>query len=248
MIAVPLLVFGLGIPAREAVGISLAAVGATALAGFLHRWKLGQVDIRTGLLFAGAGMLGAPLGTWIASWIPETLLMLMFSLVMVVVAVRLWRRAPPPAETVDSREQSSDATGSLCHRGPGDNLILSSRCAMSLAVVGVFTGIFSGMFGVGGGIVIIPALVLFSRMPMQRAIGSSLMIIALVSAAGVASFLLAGRAISPGITLFFVAGGMAGLFAGQRIGSRLSAVALQRVFASAMLAMASWIAYRNLYV
>ncbi len=61
--AVPLLVYGLSVPTREAVGISLAAVGATSLVGFLHHWQLGQVEIRTGLLFAMAGMLGAPIGS-----------------------------------------------------------------------------------------------------------------------------------------------------------------------------------------
>ena len=73
--AVPLLVYGLGVDPREAIAISLAAVGATSLVGFLHRWKLGQVEIRTGLLFAVAGMVGAPVGTWIAGFLPETVLL-----------------------------------------------------------------------------------------------------------------------------------------------------------------------------
>ena len=73
--AVPLLVYGLGVPAREAVAISLAAVGATSFVGFLHRWKLGEVELRTGLLFAIAGMVGAPVGTWIAGFLPEAVLL-----------------------------------------------------------------------------------------------------------------------------------------------------------------------------
>src|SRR6188768_726228 len=81
--AVPLLVYGLGVDAREAVAISLAAVGATSFVGFLHRWKLDEVELRTGLLFAIAGMLGAPVGTWIASLIPESTLLLLFAGLMV---------------------------------------------------------------------------------------------------------------------------------------------------------------------
>lgn len=244
--AVPLLVYGLGIPTREAVGISLAAVGATSFVGFLHRWKLGQVEIRTGLLFAVAGMLGAPAGTWIASLLPETLLLLLFAGLMVIVAVRLWQQASrplgefqscPPADAQDSPTCQRDATGAL---------ILNSRCAVLLLIVGVLTGVLSGVFGVGGGFVIVPALVLFSGMSIHHAVGTSLMVIALVSVSGVASQLWAGRDISPAVTVLFVCGGIGGLFAGQQIGRRLSGPALQKVFVVAILAVAAFVILSNL--
>ena len=69
-LGVPLLVYGLGLGTREAVAISLAAVGITSLIGFFHRWRTGQVEIPTGLLFAVAGMLGAPIGSSVATNIP----------------------------------------------------------------------------------------------------------------------------------------------------------------------------------
>ena len=93
---------------------------------------------------------------------------------------------------------------------------------MLLLIVGVLTGVLSGIFGVGGGFVIVPALVLFSSMSIHRAVGTSLMVIALVSASGVTSQLWAGNAISPLVTGLFVLGGIGGLFAGQRIGRQLS--------------------------
>jgi uncharacterized membrane protein YfcA len=83
--AVPLLVYGLSIEPRQAVGISLAAVGATSLAGFLGRWKAGQVEIQTGLIFAIAGMIGAPIGSWLSARIPAALLLTLFALLMLVV-------------------------------------------------------------------------------------------------------------------------------------------------------------------
>ena len=77
--AVPLLVYGLGIAPREAVGISLASVGGTALSGAISRWRQGQVEVRTGIIFAVGGMAGAPLGTWLSKRMPESTLMILFS-------------------------------------------------------------------------------------------------------------------------------------------------------------------------
>ena len=68
--AVPMLAYGMGLPARESVTISLVSVGFTSFIGFLRKWRKGEAEIRTGLLFAAAGMIGAPIGTWIAGRIP----------------------------------------------------------------------------------------------------------------------------------------------------------------------------------
>lgn len=244
--AVPLLVYGLGVDAREAIAISLAAVGATSLVGFLHRWKLGQVEIRTGLLFAVAGMVGAPVGTWIAGFLPETVLLLSFAGLMVIVAVRLWQQASHPFLPGPACPTPEHMDGPTCQRDAAGVLILNSRCAVLLLIVGVLTGVLSGVFGVGGGFVIVPALVLFSGMSIHRAAGTSLMVIALVSVSGVASQLWAGRAIAPVVTALFVFGGIAGLFAGQQIGRRLSGPSLQKVFVVAILAVAVFVIIRNL--
>jgi uncharacterized membrane protein YfcA len=136
--------------------------------------------------------------------------------------------------------------GPTCQRDAAGVLILNSRCAVLLLIVGVLTGVLSGIFGVGGGFVIVPALVLFSGMSIHRAVGTSLMVIALVSVSGVASQLWAGHAISPVVTVLFVIGGIAGLFAGQQIGRRLSGPALQKVFVIAILAVAVFVIVRNL--
>lgn len=247
--AVPLLVYGLGMDAREAIVISLAAVGATSLVGFLHRWNLGQVEIRTGLLFAVAGMLGAPAGTWIAGFLTETVLLLSFASLMVFVAVRLWQQASHPVpQMLAGRDCPAPerTDGPACQRDAAGVLILTSRCAVLLLIVGLLTGVISGLFGVGGGFVIVPALVLFSGMSIQRAVGTSLMVIALVSVSGVASQLWAGRAIPPVLTALFIIGGIVGLFAGQRIGRRLSGPVLQKVFVIAILAVAVFVIVRSL--
>lgn len=241
--AVPLLVYGLGTPPQEAVGVSLAAVGATSLVGFLHRWRLGQVEVRTGLLFAVAGMLGAPFGSWIANLLPDPLLLLLFAGLMVIVAIRLWQQASRPVATKDAELERD---GPACQRDSAGALVLTSRCALLLLIVGLLTGVLSGLFGVGGGFVIVPALVLFSGMPIHHAVGTSLLVIALVSVSGVTAHLWGGRAIPPLVTLAFVGGGVAGLFAGQRVGLRLSGPTLQKVFAIAILLVAAYVVLRNI--
>lgn len=94
--AVPLRVYRIGIDAREAVVVSRAVAGAMSVVGFLHRWKLGQVEIRTGLLFAFTGMVGAPIGTWIAGFLTESALLLSFAGLMVIIAWRLWQTVSQP--------------------------------------------------------------------------------------------------------------------------------------------------------
>ncbi|MEY4180775.1 MAG: hypothetical protein RLY70_4349 [Planctomycetota bacterium] len=244
--AVPLLVYGLNMAPRQAVAISLAAVGATSFVGFYHRWRLGEVELRTGLLFAFAGMVGAPVGAWLARLIPESILLLAFAGMMVLVAVRLWRQASHPILPQAACPTPAQSDGPTCQRDATGTLILTSRCAVLLLIVGVFTGLLSGLFGVGGGFVIVPALVLFSRMSIHRAVGTSLMVIALVSVSGVAAQAWAGQAIEPVVTSLFVVGGIAGLFAGQRIGHRLSGSALQKVFVVAILAVAGFVIIRNI--
>jgi len=243
--AIPLLVYGLHVPTREAVGISLMATGATSLVGFLYRWKLGEIEVRTGLLFAVAGMLGAPVGTWIAGFLPETVVLLSFAGLMVIVAVKLWQQAAHPVLRVTACSTLEHVDEPTCQRDLTGLLILNSRCAMLLVVVGVLTGVLSGVFGVGGGFIIVPALVLFSGMPIQRAVGTSLLVITLVSVSGVTSQLWSGRDVSLDITSWFVTGGISGLIIGQRISHRLPGSLLQKIFAIAILAVAAFIVIRN---
>lgn len=242
--AVPLLVYGLGIDPREAVGASLVTVGATALVGFLQRWRVGLVELRTGLLFAVAGMATAPLGSWLATQISETLLLVLFALLMLFVAVRMWRKADVPAER-NVVLAPADESGPVCRRDPRGELHWNSRCALLLAAAGLGTGLLTGLFGVGGGFIIVPALVLFSGMGMRRAVGTSLMVIALVSASGTASLVATGRTIPWSIVGWFVAGSLAGLGGGSLLTSYIGGPKLQRVFAAAILFVAVFVIARN---
>ena len=157
--AVPLLVYGLAVRPREAIGVSLAAVGATALVGCLRRLARGEVEVRTGLIFAVAGMLGAPAGSWLGGRVPEAVL-----LALVRRADGRWspcgcgrrRRAGPrrPGAVRATLDPSpADERGPACRRDPSGRLRLTSRCFAVLVVAGLAAGVLSGLFGVGGGFV-----------------------------------------------------------------------------------------------
>jgi uncharacterized membrane protein YfcA len=184
--AVPLLVYGLGVPPREAIVVSLVVVALTALVGFIQRALRGTVEFPTAFLFGVAGMVAAPLGAGLATLIPEWLLLLLFAMLMGVIAARMWLKASG-AGSSGVCIPTDDNSGPHCKRDPEGKLRITSRCAGLLAVVGLATGVLTSLFGVGGGFLIVPALVTFSGMGMQRAVGTSLLVIALVSIAGLVS-------------------------------------------------------------
>ena len=122
---------------------------------------------------------------------------------------------------------------------------MSGRCRLMLLGLGLLTGALAGLFGVGGGFVIVPALVLFSGMDIRRAVATSLLVVALVSTSGVASYVLAGRSIDLTIGAAFVAGGVAGMFLGTVWGRRIAGPTLQRVFAAAMVLVGVFVVSRS---
>jgi uncharacterized protein len=242
--AVPILIYGLGVPAREAVGISLLTVGSTALVGFLQRARRGLVEFPTGLLFALAGMIGAPFGAKLADFIPEPVLLTLFAGLMLLIAVRMWLKAQEKSANLPIID--TDNAGPTCRRDPEGRLRLTSQCAMLLGVVGLSTGILTGMFGVGGGFIIVPALVSFACMGMQRAIGTSLLIITLVSLSGATSHIIAGKELSLQTAGLFTSGSLVGLFIGSWLAQRMAGPTLQRVFAISIILVATYVIFRTL--
>lgn len=240
--AVPLLVYGLGVPAREAVGVSLLTVGSTSLVGFLQRARRGLVEFPTGLLFAIAGMIGAPVGSWLADQIPEIVLLGLFALLMLVIAARMWHKAGDQAARLPII--MDDRAGPTCQRDPEGKLRLTSQCALLLGFVGLGAGLLSGLFGVGGGFIIVPALVMFSGMGVQRAIGTSLLVITLISVSGTTNHLLIGKDLSFATAGMFTAGSIAGLFAGSMLAQRLAGPILQKNFAAAIIVVAIYVIFR----
>lgn len=233
--AVPLLIFGLNTGVREAVGISLAAVGSTALFGAFMRWKSGDLDLRRGLTFALSGMLGAPLGTWFGSMLPERLTLQAFAVLMVMVGVRMWQ-----AQKVKAVSSSAN----LPVEKSEPLVILSSR-GLYFLFTGLSVGILSGVFGVGGGFIIVPALVIVGGMSMHRAVATSLLVIALICLSGVTSYFIAGDAIPVKLSALFVAGGMAGMLGGNWLRTRMSGSTLKKIFAAGMWLVAAYVLIKS---
>jgi len=245
--AVPLLVYGLAIAPREAIGISLASVGGTALFGAVPRLARGEVELRTGLLLAIAGMVGAPAGAYLSKLVPEQVLLVLFALLMFVVAYRMWSKAKNPkiASGVCVTESEPERDRSACQRDEDGKLRLTSKCARLIVLVGLLTGVLAGLFGVGGGFVIVPALVLFSGMSIHQAVGTSLFVIVLVSISGVASHLFAGNPLSLEVAFQFMIGGFAGMWLGGVVAKRLKGPALQKTFATAVVLVAMFVIFKS---
>lgn len=241
--AVPLLVYGLGVEPRAAVEISLMTIAATAVAGFLLRARLRQVEFPTGFLFAGAGALGTPIGARIATHLPDALLLGLFSALMLAVAIRMWLRA-----SVNDREfspVSEDDVGPACKRDPEGRLRMTTQCGIVLALVGIGAGILTGLFGVGGGFIIVPALMMFTGMNMQRAIGTSLLVISIVSFVGLTVRFSAPERSLAIVAILFTLGSLAGVFAGARLSRAVSGVRLQKTFAAAIVLVAVYVLLRS---
>jgi uncharacterized membrane protein YfcA len=238
--AVPLLVYGMSVAPREAVGVSLASVGGTALFGVTPRLMRGEVELRTGILFAIAGMIGAPVGNYFSGMIPESVLLLLFGLLMFVVAWRMWIKTRQSA-SLSSDVDAEDCARSACQRDDDGKLRLTSKCAMLLVAVGLATGFLSGMFGVGGGFVIVPALVLFSGMKIHQAVATSLLVIFLVSISGVTSYVASGNEMSWDVAFQFLIGGFVGMWLGGLVSTRLKGPTLQKVFAAGVVLVAVFV-------
>lgn len=220
VLAVPLLVYGLAVDAPQAVAISLIAVGTSAFVGFASRLRSGDVHLSAGLIFAGGGVATAPIGAWLGDRIPEAVLLGLFGILVAGVAVRMW---------VLSRRTTPMPAGPCAARGR-----LSRRCVTVLTSGGMATGVLSGLFGVGGGFIVVPALVFATGMAMHRAVATSLMVVAIVSTSALGSILVSGRAIPWGLAAIFLAGSVAGMVAGASLGRRISGPRLQQAFAVAL--------------
>jgi uncharacterized membrane protein YfcA len=228
--AVPLLIYGLHVDVREAVGISLAAVGLTAFFGVLIRLKKETPDLRNGLAFALSGMVGAPVGTWLGSILDERFTLQAFAVLMVIVGLRMWRVKNVSLPSLNEKIELP---------------YLWSRKGFAFLMMGLAVGVLSGIFGVGGGFLIVPALTIFGGMTIHRAVATSLMVISLICLSGVGSYLIGGEEIPLRLTGLFVGGGIVGMIGGNWLRVRLSGPALKRIFAAGMWFVAAYVLVKN---
>jgi uncharacterized membrane protein YfcA len=221
ILTVPILVYFLGVETHEAVGMSLAVVGATSLFGSFLHYRRDNVDFSSGLLFGVSGIFGAFLGSPLTRLFSPSALLVVFAILMFVVAVSmLWRR--------------KHANSEVTHEADNRKAVLA----------GFGVGVLTGFLGVGGGFLIVPALVFFGGLPMKRAIGTSLLVIALNCAAG-----LIGHAAQThfnwGLTLAVMGLAVSGTIIGTILSHRMAAHKLQTMFAVLVLAVSVFLFAKN---
>jgi uncharacterized protein len=226
ILAVPLMVYLVGVKSPHvAIGTSALAVAINALAGLANHARAHNVNWRCGGAFASAGVLGALAGSTVGKAFDGQKLLFLFALLMVVVGVQMYRGRGDVGEE-----------GVVCNR---QNL-------PTVMPFGFGTGALSGFFGIGGGFLIVPALVRSTHMPVYRAIGTSLVAVSAFGLATAANCAFSGLIDWP-IAGAFIAGGVLGSFGGTMAARRLSRAKgqLNILFAGLIIIVAAYMLYRS---
>ena len=226
ILTVPIFVYVLGYDPKLAVAMSLAVVGITSLAGAHAHWRAGNVRLDTALLFGAVAMIGAYAGARLAVFVTGAFQLLLLATVMLPAAMSMFRstRSDPGA------------------RGPGTDARPMSLPLLIPVAAGV--GLLTGLVGIGGGFLVVPALVILARVPMSQAVGTSLLVIAMNSASGFAGYV--GTVAVPwafiaGFTAFAVGGVLAGTAFARFVSQR----ALKQTFAVFLMLMGTFMLYKN---
>ena len=234
----PALMLGLGMTITNAAPIALIAVGVGALIGSLSGLRRRQVRYRAAILMAYFGSMCAPVGVWLAHKISPVILTVLFCVVMLFIAARMIMQVMRRT----TGENNEDLSSRRCMVDPATGRFRwDLRCGATLAGIGGVAGLFTGMLGVGGGFIIVPAFRHFSNLSMPESSATSLSVITLVSFSTVGGTLLSGIHISL-LGWTFVATTGVGMLVGRSLSMKLPARFLQSVFAMAVLLVAiSWL-------
>ncbi|KAA5828422.1 sulfite exporter TauE/SafE family protein [Saccharopolyspora hirsuta] len=223
ILAVPALVYGVGQPMSTAVPTALVVVAASAIGGLCSRNRLQLVQWPVALVFGVAGIPGAIGGAALGRSLPQDWLLLGFAVLMTVVAVRMFR---------GGKEHSG-----ACRTPDGE--IDHQRCLPRTAAAGSGVGVLTGLFGVGGGFVVVPALSILLGLTAPQAIANSMVVIAINSISGLFAHAGAAAQLDIGVLLAFAATAMLVSVAAARFSERLPASTVRRAFAWAVLAVAA---------
>ena len=227
ILSVPLLVFILHLPVAEAAPISLAAIALSAGVGALLGLKNKILRYKAAGFMAMFGLILSPIGLWASKRIPNAPLLILFSCTLFYVSIRLYRqaykeihgipdfagKAPPPCLLDSSR-------GKLSWNVP---------CARALMFSGGLAGLLSGLLGVGGGFVIVPALKRYTDLPINSIVATSLGVLAIIAGGGTLFSAISGS-LDLAIAAPFALGALLGLLIGRGLGKKISGPRLQQIF------------------
>jgi uncharacterized protein len=231
ILTVPLLVYVAGLEAKEAIATSLLVVGVTSLAALVPHARAGRVMWRTGAVFGVAAMVGAYAGGRVAEFIPGTVLLVAFALMMVATAVAMIRgRSRGSARSAGTEGADGSGDGAV-ERGGAHDLPIKL-----VLLEGVVVGLVTGLVGAGGGFLVVPALVLLGGLPMPVAVGTSLLVIAMKSFAGLAGY-LSSVTIDWGLAMAVTGMAVVGSVIGALLSGRVPQDHLRRAFGWFVLVM-----------
>lgn len=229
ILTVPVFVYLLGFAAKPAIAMSLPVVGATSLAGAISHWRAGNVEARAAFAFGLIAMTGSYLGARVSVLITGATQLTLLSVVILAAAIlMMWSSFSQRA--AGWGEDSADKRVT----------ILTPKTV----VVGLVIGVLTGVVGVGGGFLIVPALVIAARVPIKQAIGTSLLVIAMNSAAGFAGY-YGTVDMRWEFVGSFTAFAIAGILVGTYLTRFLSGAALQRGFSVLLLLVGCFMLYQN---
>jgi len=244
--AVPLLVLFLGLEPQVAMGRALGALAASAAYGsFMQRE---QIMWLPSFIFILGGVLAAPFGKWLAEYIPGFYLLCGFAAVSFAISIKMYVDAVRHPEYSNATRARLDATitdaSYICRFGENQKFELKPKCITGLVFVGLLTGFASGLFGVGGGFLVVPILLYLGQIHINRAIASSLFIILFISGSGFISYLVFDG-LSNGVLLaWLLLMALVGMFFSRFFASRLAGPKLQKIF-SLTLALVSFVSVVN---
>ena len=227
ILTVPIFVYVLGYDPKLAIAMSLPVIGITSLAGAAGHWKAGNVQLRTAFTFGLIAMVGAFAGARGAQFLNGAVQLALLAVIMLLASAMMFRSARRPSS--------------------GDDALPLAAREMPVALlvpVALGVGVITGLVGIGGGFLVVPALVLLARAPMKQAVGTSLVVIAMNSASGFAGYM--GQVQVPwtfmaGFTAVAVAGILAGTWGVRFVSQRV----LKQAFALFLVVMGTFMLYRN---
>jgi uncharacterized protein len=229
VLTVPIFVYVMGFEAKQAIAMSLIVVGTASLVGAARHWSAGRVDLQVAISFGLVAMAGSYAGARLAKFLSGPTQLLLLAVVVCAAAISMARAARPDAAEL-SASDLPDSGG--------------RQSAWRLVPVAIGVGLLTGLVGVGGGFLIVPALVLLGRVPIKLAIGTSLLVIAMNCVAGIVGY-LGHVAIPWDVVSLFTAVAIAGLFAGSHLVGLVSPASLRRGFAALLMCVGTFVLLQN---
>jgi uncharacterized membrane protein YfcA len=227
ILAVPTFLYVFHVEPKPAIAMSLVVVGMSALVGFLAHWRNGTINVRVAVLFGALAMVGSFAGARVARFVPASVQLTMFAAFALSAAIMMLRDSVRPRFAAISQD-----TGPL-------------HFSTLLGVQALAVGVLTALIGAGGGFLIVPSLVLMANVPVKEAVGSSLLIIAMNAASGVAGYL--GQVPFDWTLIgWFTTLAAVGALAGTRLMRRLPAARIKQGFAIMILVLGSYLVIRRL--